>query len=1019
MDNQPSPSPTSNATAPIIPGRPTFVGYPNPYGSKVDTSIEGTWIWFLIACAVSLLSVGLYELVRQRHGLRRVLYTRTETNRLESPHIPTEWFGWFKPVWNIPESYIAENVGLDAVMFLRFMRMCFTIIAILTCVLIPILIPVNYYADRSVPPPPNPSGNSTAQGINKASLDRYSLANIPEGSPSLWAHVVCAYMVSFVAYHIMFISYREYAKLATEYIYAGSGWGNKRPPAWRKGELLQLRSVMLRNLPPELQTEESLKTYLEGLEIGSIEKVVIDRDPSNIVSKLYKQRERALKQLERAYVEWLKAIHLERQKRLGKRQRVFFTPGTLLRVQAAPLNLQEIGLDEFGMIRLRPKSRKRRREKVCKKKGDTSSFGAENDRIEYYSKKLTALTIKLKYLRQVGSTSHPIVAETATVTTTNAAGFVTFGTQRSAQIAAQVLLHDSDSYFPMSVTLAPPPQDVVWENLSISAWRRFVQSWAITGLCFVLTFFWIIPTAAVASLTSIDSLARLPAFKDFFGGLDKNSPQVYLIVTKIGPALVVNLVNLVVPIIFEFLSYRQGIYAHSQVEIATMSKYFFFLLFNIFFVFSVAQTIIQVAAEFLRNPISIVNLTVSLLPSAASFYITYIILNLMMFPLELLRPGVMLLQFIGRWVCQTPRDFHGLSILSSSLNYGMLYPIHVLIFVIVICYSTIAPIILVPGSLYFALGWFVFRNQLLFVYVKEWESYGYHWVLAFHRCTVGLGIYQVLIVGLLALKNSPTASALCAPLVGFTIVFHIYCRKIFGKRSHLIPLDRFSKTYSVGSDPGSHLHPTNGRDGEYELTPIDSRPSNEISHRKGSLATNASSFASLERRVNDDQSDVSDQELEIVTSAEQHAADRYPTSYRNPVFSKPLPRPWLPVSMAAWWGLPPQVGPRPESASSKAARKSGSFPSTRGSVERGMVAQTADDTSLPPDVERNIPSVEEAEDVPLEAVPLPHIQIDYHHHTATPVPDDETGHMKPSASDASLNMVPSASMESSMNLIQR
>ncbi|KAJ3169560.1 hypothetical protein HDU88_000751 [Geranomyces variabilis] len=893
-----------------------------------DPSVSGAWLWFSIAAAVTVLSLAVYEAIRKRPGLKRVLYTRTETNRRESPPLPTELFGWIKPVWNLPESYIAENVGLDAVMFLRFLKMCTMLFAILSLFLIPILVPINYYSsdDHAADHPARDNGNSTG-GVKflQESLKSYSFSNIPAGSSFLWAHIVCAYAVSCLTYYFLFTSYREYAHLATDYLLGRVvSSSSRRTPAWRKGETVQLRTVLVQNMPADLQNDAKLKAYFEALDIGSVEKVTVDRDPGNQVLRMTKQRRKTLKMLERAYIEWLVNIDREIAKRKSQGVRRWYTPGSLLRLQASPLNLQEMGIDELCLARLRPKRRARKRQKVLPaSKFATYSLSLGKDEIDHYTQKLTDLTVKLKHLRKIGAEAAQLGSAPATQsmhrehvpTSPNAAAFVTFTHQRSAQLAAQVIIHASDQYLPMAVTMSPAVQDVLWENISLPAWRKVAQDWIITILSLLLTFFWAIPTTAIAIATSIERLEKVDAFRGILDELGK-VPRLYLLVKSVGPPILINIINFFVPLIFEFLSKQQGLPSNSAVELATMSKYFSFLLFNVFFIFIVTQTLVPLFGEFLKNPITVVQLVFELavqyLPTAATFFINYIILNLMLFPVELLRPGIMIVQLVGRWLCKTPREFNELSIFSSDLSYGFLYPIHVLIFVIVLCYSTIAPFILLPGTCYFAVGWLVYRNQLLFVYVKEWENYGEHWVMAFRRCTIGLGVYQLLLAALLAAQDSPTTSALCAPLVCTTIAFSVYCRKVFGKRSKLIPLDRFVEQKS--SEPDGTAAPDLSIE---DVTPAALSPSSvDLSPSKLNMSPTAdSSIESLADGAPPSSTAPEWPALDIVTSADQFLAEKYPKEYMNPIFSKPLARPWLPVSLAAWWVMPRPAAARREGSS--------------------------------------------------------------------------------------------------------
>jgi hypothetical protein len=78
---------------------------------------------------------------------------------------------------------------------------------------------------------------------------------------------------------------------------------------------------------------------------------------------------------------------------------------------------------------------------------------------------------------------------------------------------------------------------------------------------------------------------------------------------------------------------------------------------------------------------------------------------------------------------------------------------HVLVFVICLCYSIISPLVLIPGLLYFGAAWIVYKNQLVFVYLKQSESNGKIWVMAFNRTIFGMGLFQFLTAGIFSAKE--------------------------------------------------------------------------------------------------------------------------------------------------------------------------------------------------------------------------------------------------------------------------
>lgn len=48
------------------------------------------------------------------------------------------------------------------------------------------------------------------------------------------------------------------------------------------------------------------------------------------------------------------------------------------------------------------------------------------------------------------------------------------------------------------------------------------------------------------------------------------------------------------------------------------------------------------------------------------------------------------------------------------INYGVVYPQAILVFVVTILYSVIQPTILIFGALYFGIGYIVYKYKLLF-----------------------------------------------------------------------------------------------------------------------------------------------------------------------------------------------------------------------------------------------------------------------------------------------------------------
>ncbi|KAK6932138.1 CSC1/OSCA1-like, 7TM region [Dillenia turbinata] len=114
----------------------------------------------------------------------------------------------------------------------------------------------------------------------------------------------------------------------------------------------------------------------------------------------------------------------------------------------------------------------------------------------------------------------------------------------------------------------------------------------------------------------------------------------------------------------------------------------------------------------------------------------------------------------------------------EDLSYVTRFPRDMLILTIVLCYSVIAPIILVFGVIYFGLGWLILRNQALKVYVPAHESNGKMWPRMFLRIVAALVLFQLTMFGYFGVKKFVYASNLI-PLPILSLIFTFVCHKKF------------------------------------------------------------------------------------------------------------------------------------------------------------------------------------------------------------------------------------------------
>lgn len=108
-----------------------------------------------------------------------------------------------------------------------------------------------------------------------------------------------------------------------------------------------------------------------------------------------------------------------------------------------------------------------------------------------------------------------------------------------------------------------------------------------------------------------------------------------------------------------------------------------------------------------------------------------------------------------------------------TFSYGFFLPQTILVFLICIMYSVLRSSyqILIPGLLYFMIGYFVYKYQLLYAMDHQQHSTGRGWIMIVDRIIVGLLIFQFSMAGQLVLRGAVKRSVLIVPLVGMTAWF--------------------------------------------------------------------------------------------------------------------------------------------------------------------------------------------------------------------------------------------------------
>lgn len=153
-------------------------------------------------------------------------------------------FGWISPLLHTKEAELVDKIGLDAATFLRFLRMMRTIyslVAILTCV---ILIPINLSYNLSKVP-------SASRGDI---LTMLTIRNV--GGNILWAHVGMVYVITGVVIVVVWFHWTAMVRLRAQFF---------RSPEYTLS--FYARTLVVMRVPKRLQSDEGIKAIFDTVQV--------------------------------------------------------------------------------------------------------------------------------------------------------------------------------------------------------------------------------------------------------------------------------------------------------------------------------------------------------------------------------------------------------------------------------------------------------------------------------------------------------------------------------------------------------------------------------------------------------------------------------------------------------------------------------------------------------------------------------------------------------------------------------
>ncbi|KAJ4332025.1 hypothetical protein N0V87_008702 [Didymella glomerata] len=258
----------------------------NPLGASVDQDAVLTAIGTSlgVTCAIFL----AFLLLRPFNTIVYAPRLRYADEKHRPPPLDKSLFAWYKPVFKTNEDYYVERIGMDATVFLRFVRMCrnmFITLAVFGCA---VIIPINIiYSIKN--------GNLTGD-VKDQKLATFTLMT-PQRmyGEALWAHVIMSYVFDIIVCGFLWWTYRAVHRLRRGYM-ESTDYQNS----------LHARTLLITDVKKNMRSDQGLVEIIDSVKTTpEVPRTTIGRNVKEIPDMI-EAHEEAVMELEAVLSKYLK-----------------------------------------------------------------------------------------------------------------------------------------------------------------------------------------------------------------------------------------------------------------------------------------------------------------------------------------------------------------------------------------------------------------------------------------------------------------------------------------------------------------------------------------------------------------------------------------------------------------------------------------------------------------------------------------------------------------------------------------
>ncbi|KAJ1956334.1 phosphate metabolism protein 7, partial [Linderina pennispora] len=573
--------------------------------------------------------------------------------------------------------------------------------------------------------------NITAGGT-ATGLAVLSIGNVPPQSSKLWVHIV------FFGVFVIWVMWSIFGELK---VYTRlRAWWLMRP---EHTSTVGASTILVSTLPETMLESDARIKQTFNMFPGGVRQVFVNRNVETL-SKAVEKRDKYANKLEGLLTKY--AVQCEKAQKL---------------------------VEKKGGEYKEPKRPMMRESSVPFK-------GPKIDAINFYSTQIAELNLTIADLQKDASQFKK-----------QSSAFVLFNKQIAAHMAAQSVL-DYKPFSMDNVSFDVNPDDIIWSNLNMNPYDRQMRAYMSFGITIGLTITWMILTAFVTSLVSMENLRKYKPFE--------NIPDTKWLSLFQGfvPSIVIAVLMSLLPRILRLLLKLEGTRTMSEINLRLLHRFYFFQVWNVYFITIFANGILEVAEKVAGNPALIVDEIATQVPKTATAIITYVLLLAFSGAAKELLQGVSLaLRYVLPMIlAKTPRSISNAE-KPSEFDWGTNIPTHTLIFLMGFSYCFIAPIVNCFVAVYFGLYFVVYRYQFLYVYNDaNWITGGLSFPKFIKQLLVGVYISEVYMVLMMIAKiKGGGAEAIvrivfAALILAGTVVAHMYINNAYMPILTYLPIRR-------------------------------------------------------------------------------------------------------------------------------------------------------------------------------------------------------------------------------------